>query len=59
VGKFFGTLQKYQHKEPLEGLATPGTTIEEFWQNGNKDYMEFEYGKPLVQKQVHVNCRGP
>jgi hypothetical protein len=59
VGKFFGTLQKYQHKEPLENLGTPGMTVEEFWQDGDKAYMKFEYGKSLVPKQVHVKLSWP
>jgi hypothetical protein len=29
-------------------------TIEEFWQDNDKDYMEFEYRKPLVPNHVHV-----
>jgi hypothetical protein len=29
-------------------------TVEEFWQDGDKDYMEFEYEKLVVSKQVHV-----
>jgi hypothetical protein len=54
VGTFFGNLKKYQHKEPLEDKATPGMIVEEFCQHSDKDYMKFEYGKPLVPKQVHV-----
>jgi hypothetical protein len=30
-------------------------TIEEFWEGGDKDYNELEYGKPLVTKQVYAN----
>jgi hypothetical protein len=29
-------------------------TVKEFWEHGNKDYREFEYGKPLVPKHVHL-----
>jgi hypothetical protein len=29
-------------------------TIKEFWQYDNKDYTEFEYGKPVVPKQIYV-----
>jgi hypothetical protein len=29
-------------------------TIEEFLEDGAKDYNEFEYGKLLVTKQAHV-----
>jgi hypothetical protein len=25
-------------------------TVEEFWEDGDKDYNEFKYGKPLVTK---------
>jgi hypothetical protein len=32
VGKCFVSLQKYQHKEPLEDLSTLGMTVEEFGQ---------------------------
>jgi hypothetical protein len=28
-------------------------TVEEFWEDGDKDYNEFEYGMSLVTKQVH------
>jgi hypothetical protein len=52
--KFFGYLQKYQHKEPLKDLGVLGTTVEEFWENSDKDYNEFEYGKLLVIKQAHT-----
>jgi hypothetical protein len=50
VKKFFGCLEKYQHKEPLKDLGVPSRTIEEFWEDGDKYYNEFEYGKPLVIK---------
>jgi hypothetical protein len=29
-------------------------TVEEFWEDGGKDYNEFEYGKLLVTKQSHT-----
>jgi hypothetical protein len=51
---FFSCFQKYQHKEPLKDLGVPGMTVEEFWEDNDKDYNEFEYGKPLVTKQVHA-----
>jgi hypothetical protein len=38
----------------LEDLALEGMTVEEFWQHGDKDYWEFEYGKLLVPKHVHL-----
>jgi hypothetical protein len=41
-------------KKPLEDLALEGMTIEEFWQHDNKDYREFQYGKLLVPKHVHL-----
>jgi hypothetical protein len=28
--------------------------VEEFWQHGDRDYKEFEYGKLLVPKYVHL-----
>jgi hypothetical protein len=37
----------------LEDMALVGMTVEEFWQHGNKDIWEFEYGKLLVPKHVH------
>jgi hypothetical protein len=54
VGKFFGNLQNYQRKEPLQDLGVLDMTKKQFWQHYNKDYTEFEYGKLFVQKQVHV-----
>jgi hypothetical protein len=38
----------------LEDLVVSGMSIKEFWQHGDKDYMEFEYGKLLVPKQVYL-----
>jgi hypothetical protein len=35
-------------------LALEGMTVEEFWQHGDKDCREFEYGKPLVLEHVHL-----
>jgi hypothetical protein len=29
-------------------------TVEEFWEDGDKDSNEFEYEKPLVTKQAHA-----
>jgi hypothetical protein len=46
--------KKYQLKEPLEDKSTASMTIKEFWRHDDKDYREFEYGKLLVPKQVHV-----
>jgi hypothetical protein len=54
VGNFFGNLQKYQHNELLQDLVVPVMSIKEFWQHDDKDYIEFEYRKSLVPKQVHV-----
>jgi hypothetical protein len=54
VDNFFGSLKNYKHKKPLEDLAVPSMNVKEFWQHGDKDYMEFEYGKPLVPKLVHL-----
>jgi hypothetical protein len=33
--------------------------IEEFWEDGDKDYNEFEYGKSLVTKQAHAKLLWP
>jgi hypothetical protein len=53
--KFFSSHKKYQHQESLKDLGIPDMTVEEFWEDGDKDYNEFEYGKLLVTKQVHAN----
>jgi hypothetical protein len=34
-------------------------TVEEFWEDDEKDYNEFEYGKPLVTIQLHTNLMWP
>jgi hypothetical protein len=54
VANFFGGLKNYKHNKPLEDLVVLGMTVKEFSQHDNKDYMKFEYGKPLVPKHVHV-----
>jgi hypothetical protein len=59
VSKFFSSHKKYQHKEPLKDLCIPGMTVEEFWEDGDKDYNEFEYGKSLVTKQAHAKLLWP
>jgi hypothetical protein len=43
----------------LKDLGIPGMTVEEFWEDGDKDYKEFEYGKLLVTKQVHAKLMWP
>jgi hypothetical protein len=35
-------------------LAIEGMAVDEFRQHDDKDYREFEYGKPLVPKYVHL-----
>jgi hypothetical protein len=55
VKKFFSCYKKYQHKELLKDLGVQGMTVEEFWEDADKDYKEFEYGKSLVTKQAHTN----
>jgi hypothetical protein len=40
-------------------LSTLGMTMEEFWQHDDRDYKLFEYGKPLVPKQVHAKLSWP
>jgi hypothetical protein len=59
VLKFFSCHKKYLQQEPLKDLGILGMTVEEFWEDGDKDYNEFEYGKPLVTKQVHENLMWP
>jgi hypothetical protein len=59
VSKFFSCHKKYQHKEPLKDLSIPGMTVEEFWEDGDKYYNEFEYGKSIVIKQVHAKLMWP
>jgi hypothetical protein len=54
VERFYDVLKKYKIKKPLEDLALEGMIVEEFWQHGDKDYREFEYGKLLVPKHVHL-----
>jgi hypothetical protein len=59
VLKFFSCHKIYQHQKPLKDLGIPGMTIEEFWEDGDKDHNEFEYGKPLITKQVHAKLMWP
>jgi hypothetical protein len=54
VDNFFGGHKNYKHKKLLGDLAIPGMTVKEFWQYDDKDYIEFEYEKPLVLKHDHV-----
>jgi hypothetical protein len=59
VLKFFSCHKKYQHQESLKDLCIFGMTIEEFWEDDDKDHNEFEYGKSLVTKQVHAKLMWP
>jgi hypothetical protein len=59
VLKFCSCHKKYQHQEPLKDLDIPGMTVEEFWEDGDKDYNEFEYVKPLITKQVDAKLMWP
>jgi uncharacterized radical SAM superfamily protein len=54
LDKFYDGLKNYKTKKPLEDLALVGMSAEEFWQHGDKDIWEFEYGKSLVPKHVHL-----
>jgi hypothetical protein len=54
LDKFYDGLKNYKTKKPLEDLAVVGMTVEEFWQHGDKDIWEFEYGNPLVPNHVHL-----
>jgi hypothetical protein len=53
---FYASLKNYKTKKLLEDLVVSGMTVKEFWQHGDKDYIEFEYRKPLVPKHVHLKC---
>jgi hypothetical protein len=57
--KYFSCHKEYQHQEQLKDIGIPGMTVEEFWEDDDKDYNEFEYGKPLVTKQVHAKLMWP
>jgi hypothetical protein len=46
--KFYDGLKNYKTKKSLEDLALVGMSLKEFWQYGDKDIWEFEYGKPLI-----------
>jgi hypothetical protein len=50
LSKIFSCQEKYQYQESLKDLGIPGMTVEEFWEDGDKDRNEFEYGTPLVTK---------
>jgi hypothetical protein len=54
LDKFYDGLKNYKTKKPLEELALVCISVEEFWQYGDKDIWEFEYGKSLVLKHVHL-----
>jgi hypothetical protein len=54
VKKFFSCYKKYQHKEPLKDLGVPCMTVEESWEDGDKDYTLFEYENLLVTKQANT-----
>jgi hypothetical protein len=43
----------------LKDLGIPSMTIDEFWEDGDKDRNEFEYVNPLVTKQVHAKFMLP
>jgi hypothetical protein len=51
--KFYDGLKNYKTKKLLEDLALVGMSVKEFWQHGDKDIQEVEYGKMLVPKHVH------
>jgi hypothetical protein len=51
--KFYDGLKNYKTKKSLEDLTLVGMSVKEFWQHGDKDIWEFEYGKPLIPKHVH------
>jgi hypothetical protein len=51
---FYGGLNNYKTKKPLEDLALVGMTAKEFWQHADKDIRQIECEKSLVQKHVHL-----
>jgi hypothetical protein len=53
LDKFYDGLKNYKTMKPLEDLTLVGMSVNKFWQHGDKDIREFEYGKLLVPKQVH------
>jgi hypothetical protein len=59
LSKCFRCHEKYQHKEPLKDLGIPGMIVEEYWEDGDKDHNEFEYGKLLVTKQARAKLSWP
>jgi hypothetical protein len=59
VSKFFSCHKKYEHQEPLRDLAIPSMTVEEIWEDSDKDHNEFVYGKSVVTRQVHANFMWP
>jgi hypothetical protein len=54
LDKCYDGFKNYKTKKPLEDLVLVGMTVEEFWQHGDKDIHEFEYGKPLLLKHVDL-----
>jgi hypothetical protein len=54
MGKFYDGLKNYKTKKSLEDLALEAMNVDEFWQQGNKDYRAFEYRKSFVPKHVHL-----
>jgi hypothetical protein len=54
LDKFYDGFKNYKTKKLLEYLALVGMTVEKFWRRGDKDIQEFEYGKLLVLKHVHL-----
>jgi hypothetical protein len=59
VSNFFSSHKKYQHKEQLKDVDIPSMTVEEFWEDCDKDYNEFEYEKQLVTKQTYAKLLWP
>jgi hypothetical protein len=51
--KFYDGLKNSKTKKLLEDLALVGMSVKEFWQHGDKDIREFEYGKPLIPNHDH------
>jgi hypothetical protein len=52
--KIYRSPNTYKTEKPLENLAVSGMTVKEFWHQSDKDYMEFEDGKSVAPKHVHL-----
>jgi hypothetical protein len=56
VKKFFCCYKKYQHKETLKDLRVPGMTVEEFWEDGDKDYTKLSWTMRRLHEWYYLAC---